>query len=499
MKAPNSFYNWLSITGFIMVVNSLILILILFFFSLVSAQSNTYLGLYIYIILPAFLVLGMILIPLGILFKIRRKDPVADETIGWPVFDMNIKKHRASLLKISIITFIFLIASAMGSYTAFRYTESVEFCGKLCHKVMEPEYTTYLNSSHARVACVECHVGEGAGWYVKSKMSGLYQVYSVLLHKYSRPIATPIHNLRPARETCERCHWPQKFYARKLRSQRSFLTDSANTEWNVSLLMKIGPEHSAMGLTEGIHWHINPNYKIEYISNSFDRESIPWVRMTNLKTGEVKTFMDEENPLDKKALDTLEKRPMDCMDCHNRPSHKYLSAPNYIDNAMIAGNVPKDIPFIKKAAMEALKLPFSDLDTALTTISAAVNSFYKDEHASVLTKEELRIRKAINAIQSEYQKNAFPYMRADATRYQDHIGHLESDGCFRCHSDRHKTAKGEKISRNCDLCHTIIAQGPTGAISTSSIDKTLEFVHPTDIKGKWKDYFCTECHRVLYE
>ena len=499
MKAPKSFYNWLSITGFIMVVNSLILILILFIFSLISAQSNTYLGLYIYIILPAFLVLGLILIPLGILFRIRKKDAILDESAGWPVFDMNLKKHRASLLKISIITFIFLVASAMGSYSAFHYTESVDFCGKLCHKVMEPEYTTYLNSSHARVTCVECHVGEGAGWYVKSKMSGLYQVYSVLFHKYSRPIATPIHNLRPARETCERCHWPQKFYARKLRSQRSYLTDSSNTEWNVSLLMKIGPEHSAMGLTEGIHWHINQNYKIEYVSTSEDRESIPWVKLTNLKTGEVKTFIDEENPVSKKALDTLEKRRMDCMDCHNRPSHKYLSAPNYVDNAMIAGVVPKDIPFIKKAAMEALKLPFTDKDTALASIASSINKYYKDEHPGVLPKNSLRIRKAINAIQGEYQKNAFPYMRADATRYLDHIGHLESDGCFRCHSGRHKTASGETISRSCDLCHTIIAQGPTGAISASSIDKTLEFVHPIDIKGKWKDYFCTECHRVLYE
>lgn len=499
MKAPKSFYNWLSITGFIMVVNSLILILILFIFSLISAQSNAYLGLYIYIILPAFLILGLILIPLGILFRYRKKEVVSDEIIGWPVFDMNLKKHRSSLLRFSIITFIFLVASAMGSYSAFQYTESVEFCGKLCHQVMEPEYTTYLNSAHARVTCVECHVGEGADWYVKSKMSGLYQVYSVLFHKYPRPIATPIHSLRPARETCERCHWPQKFYARKLISQRSYLTDSTNTEWNISMLLKIGPEHSAMGLTEGIHWHINKDFRIEYASNSKDRESIPWVRLTNLKTGEVKTFMDEENKLYKKVLDTLEKRQMDCMDCHNRPSHNYRSAPNYIDNAMISGLIPKDLPFIKKAAMEALKLPFTDKDTALSSINSIINTYYNNDHRAVYASNSTRVRKAITTIQGEYQKNAFPYMRADATRYLDHIGHLESDGCFRCHSDRHKTAKGETISRNCDLCHTIVAQGPTGAIKTGSVNGTLEFVHPTDIKGKWKDYYCTECHRVLYE
>ena len=499
MKAPKSFYNWISITGFIMVVNSLILILLLFIFSMISAQSNIYLGLYIYIILPVFLVLGLLLIPIGILSKIKKKEAVEDIPVGWPVLDMNLKKHRSSLLKISIITFIFLVASAMGSYSAYKYTETVEFCGKLCHQVMEPEYTTYLNSSHARVACVECHVGEGAGWYVKSKMSGLYQVYSVMFHKYPRPIATPIQSLRPARETCERCHWPLKFYARKLVSQRSYLTDSTNTEWNISMLLKIGPEHSAMGLSEGIHWHINKDFRIEYASNSKDRESIPWVRLTNLKTGEVKVFNDEENKLDKKALDTLEKRQMDCMDCHNRPSHNYRSAPNYVDNAMISGLIPKNLPFIKKAAMEALKVPFTDKDTALSSINSLITSYYKNDHRTVYSGNVMRVRKAITAVQGEYQKNAFPYMRADASRYLNHIGHIESDGCFRCHSDRHKTAKGETISRNCDLCHTIVAQGITGAVKSGDINGALEFVHPVDIKGKWKTAFCSECHKALYE
>jgi hypothetical protein len=497
MKTPRTLYNWLSLTGFVLVANSLLLILILFLFSIFSAQSNTYLGLYIYIILPAFLVLGLILIPLGILFRIKKKEPTT-EGGPWPLIDLNQKKHRATIIKISVITMLFLVASAMGSYRAYQYSESVEFCGKLCHKVMEPEYTTYQHSAHARVTCVECHVGEGADWYVKSKMSGLYQVYSVLFHKYSRPIATPLHNLRPARETCERCHWPEKFYSRKLRSQRSYLADETNTEWNVSLMMKIGPEFSPMGLTEGIHWHINKNFKIEYVSNSPDRESIPWVKLTNLKTGEVKIFKDEENPLDKKAMDTLEVRSMDCMDCHNRPSHLYKSAPDYIDNALISGIIPKDLPYIKNAAMEALKLEYEDKDTALRSIKETILGFYKDEHPEVLSKEEMRIRKAITAIQGEYQLNAFPYMRASSSRYLNHIGHIESDGCFRCHSDRHKTAKGETISRSCDLCHTIIAQGPTGNITTGPINVALEFVHPTEIRGKWKTAFCSECHRELY-
>ncbi len=499
MKTSRNVYNWLSLTGFVLAANSLLLILVLFLISVFSAQSNTYLGLYIYMILPVFLVLGLLLIPLGIVLRIRKRDAPSEGEGVWPIFDMNQKRHRAGLLKISIITLLLLVASAMGSYRAFQYSESVEFCGTLCHKVMEPEFTTYQHSPHARVTCVECHVGEGADWYVKSKMSGLYQVYSVFFKKYSRPIGTPLHNLRPARETCERCHWPEKFYARKLISQRTYLTDSANTEWNASLVMKIGPEFSSMGLAEGIHWHINKNFKIEYAATTTDRESIPWVRMTNLKTGEVKTFMDEENPVAKKTLDTLEIRTMDCMDCHNRPSHLYNSPTAYINSAFVSGKIPKDIPYMKKATMEALKYPFTDMDTALMSISKIITTFYKDEHPDVYAKEVSRVKKAILAVQGEYKLNAFPYMRADASKYLNHIGHLESDGCFRCHSDRHKTAKGETISRSCDLCHTIIAQGPTGNISAGSINEALEFVHPVEIRGKWKTAFCSECHKVLYD
>lgn len=499
IKSTRAFYNWLSLTGFIITANCLILILILLLFSVLSHQSTAYLGIFIYIILPALLVVGLFLIPLGVILTIRRNKNSEQSQNPWPTFDLNKRQDWATIVKIFLITTIFLVASAMGSYRAFQYTESVEFCGELCHAVMEPEYVTYKHSAHARVTCVECHVGQGADWYVKSKMSGIYQVYSVLFQKYTRPITTPIYNLRPQRETCERCHWPEKFYSRKLRNQRSYLADSANTEWNLSLLMKIGPEFSPMGLTEGIHWHINKNFKIEYVSDSRNRESIPWVKLTNLKTGEIKTFVDEENPLNQKVMDSLEVRVMDCMDCHNRPSHLFKSAPDYIDIAMISGLLPKNLAYIKKASMEALKNPFPDNAVAMHDINSNILEYYSKENPEIFKKEEKRVRNAISAVQSEFKLNAFPSMRADASQYLNHIGHLESEGCFRCHSDRHKTAKGETISRNCEICHTIIAQGPTGNITNAYINSTLEFVHPTSIGEKWKTEFCSECHRTLYE
>lgn len=495
MKLPKSISNWISLTGFILAVNSLILIIILFIEALLTSHNNPYNGIFTFIILPVIMVIGLIMIPLGML--IRRKKNRSSEH-PWPVLDLNNPKKRQGLVMISIFTFLFLCVSAVGSYEAFNYTESVEFCGKLCHKVMQPEYVTYLHSPHARVACVECHVGEGAGWYVKSKLSGMYQVYSVIFNKFPRPIGTPIKDLRPARETCERCHWPQKFYARKLRSQRSYLADSLNTEWNISMLMKIGPNYSAMGLSEGIHWHINHDIQIEYVASSENRESIPWVKMTNLKTGDVQIFQDTDQMLDKKALDTLQHRTMDCMDCHNRPSHSYKSAPAYINNAMISGNVPKELPWIKKVAMNVLKGPFTNLDSSLAYIRDSITNFYKSGYPDIYKSKKMLIDKAIAGIQQEFSLNVFPYMRVNSSSYLNHIGHLESDGCFRCHSDRHKSDKGKVISKDCNWCHTIIAQGFTGKVQYSTLDSVMEFTHPVNVKDNWKTYFCTECHKELY-
>jgi nitrate/TMAO reductase-like tetraheme cytochrome c subunit len=497
MKIPRSAYNWLSATGLILVLNCILLMIILFIISLTVRESNTYLGIFIYIVLPSILVLGLILIPLGMLVYRRKKVKEAETELKWPVFDFNNRRTRRSVIIVSVFTLVFVLVSAMGSYQAYHYTESVEFCGKLCHRVMEPEYVTYLNSPHARVRCVECHVGEGASWYVKSKLSGLYQVYSVIFNKYSRPIPTPIESLRPARETCEKCHWPQKFYEQKLRNLRGYLSDSANTQWNYSLLMKIGPSHSVYGLSEGIHWHINPDVSIEYAASTPDRESIPWVKYTNGKTGEVHVFQDPDNALDAKVLDSLETRSMDCMDCHNRPSHSYNSAVFYMDNALTSGKVPVTLPFIKKAAMKVLVEKFPTTDTALLAIRNSITAYYESKHPDIRTNQKEDIEKAILGIQGEFQKNTFPRMNASSTSYLNHIGHWESDGCFRCHSGRHANEDGKVISRDCNLCHTIIAQGTPEDFETVSHNESLEFRHPIDIGTAWQETNCTECHRSM--
>jgi len=338
MKLPSSYYNWISFIGTLITMVSLLLIIILFVISTIFNQGGSYLGLFIYIALPAFMIIGLILIPVGMIINLKRfarKEGTKERRR--PYIDLNVKRHRNAFIIFIFSSLMFLFLTSIGSYEAFHYTESVKFCGTLCHKVMDPEYVTYQHSAHAHVACVECHVGTGASWYVKSKISGLYQVYAAVFNKYPRPILTPIRDLRPARETCEKCHWPEQFYARKLRIQKNFISDENNTEWDIVMQMKTGPMYSALGLEEGSHWHINPDIHIEYIAGDETRESIPWVRYINLKTGDTIIYTDEENPLEDSLLAVLPVRTMDCIDCHNRPSHKYQSPPVYINNALIAG------------------------------------------------------------------------------------------------------------------------------------------------------------------
>lgn len=500
MKLPSSVKNYVSITGAVLAVFNLAAILSLMILSAFFNFGGSYIGLFIYMVLPAIMICGLILIPIGMRLnrKRARKADEAGEGLNWPVLNFNnVATRNASIIFIFGTVFLVIISS-IGSYEAFHITESVEFCGKLCHQVMEPEYTTYQGSSHERVACVECHVGSGATWYVKSKLSGLYQVYSVLAKKYPTPIPTPIANLRPARETCEQCHWPEKFYDRKLRVEQSYLADDANTEEIINLQMKTSSKMTSAGFEKGIHQHISPDIRIEYKTTSDNRQVIPWVRYTNIKTGVSEVFTDSENSVSQAKLDSLETRVIDCLDCHNRPAHNYKTPQNFVDKSMSEGKISSALPGIKQIAMQVLYKDYSTKDSAFLAIRNQVTEFYQSGHPELVASNKADIEAAILEIQNGYSKNIFPFMKSSWKAYPNNIGHMESDGCFRCHNDRHATEKGKVISKDCNLCHTILAQGNPGNMEYSKDMEPLEFKHPVDIDDAWKTEMCSSCHAQLY-
>lgn len=497
---PKNIYNWISLIGITIALISLFMIGFLAVISVFFDQGGSYLGLFMWIVLPVFLVIGLVLIPIG-MYRTHKRDKKNNTLKNkmWPSIDLNIAKVRNAAIIFIFGSIFFLLLSALGSYEAFHYTESVEFCGKICHNVMKPEYIAYQNSSHAKVSCVECHVGSGADWYVRSKLSGLYQVYAVTTGNFPKPIPTPVHNLRPAQETCEECHWPEKFYSRQLVMNKHYLPDEANTEWDITLQMKIGPAYSALGLKEGIHWHINPDIKVEYIAIDSVRDHIPWIRYTNRKTGEIHIFEDNDNPIDIKLMDQYEIRTMDCIDCHNRPSHDYQTPIIFINDAITAGKIPNELPDIKYLAMEILGRQFSSTDSAMDYIRDEIYNYYEIMYEDIFTNQKTMLDQTISSIQEAFKKNIFPEMKVSWNAYHNHIGHLEFKGCFRCHDDKHSNLQGDQIRMDCNLCHTIVAQGVPDTLQLGSIYKPLDFVHPNDPNDGWKDELCSDCHRDLYQ
>lgn len=500
MKLPSSIKNWVSISGVVLAIFNLATIFSLVVLNWVFNFGGTYIGLFIYIVLPMFMAIGLIMIPIGM--RMYRKAAWEAEKLGeeknWPILNFNNLATRNAAIIFIFGTVFLLVISSIGSYEAFHYTESVEFCGKLCHRVMEPEYTTYYGSPHEHVACVECHIGSGASWYVKSKLSGLYQVYSVLAKKYPQPIITPISNLRPAREICEECHWPAKFYDWKLRVRQSYLADDTNTEFSVNLHVKTSSKMTSGGFEQGIHRHISPDVRIEYKTTTVNRQVIPWVKYTNTKTGVSEIYADNENSFSQAKLDSLETRVMDCLDCHNRPSHDYKTPQRFVDQSLSEGKISKSLPGIKQIAMKILYKDYSTKDSAFMAIRDGITAFYKTSHPELMIERKADIDAAIAEIQTSYSKNIFPFMKASWKSYPNNIGHMVSDGCFRCHNDRHSTTSGKVISKDCNMCHTILAQGTPGSMEYSNSLEPIEFKHPVDIDDAWKTEMCSSCHSQLY-
>jgi nitrate/TMAO reductase-like tetraheme cytochrome c subunit len=494
IQLPRSLNNSLSIAGgAIAVVSGVTLAFFLFLIATIG-EANPYIGVFVYLVLPPILALGILLIPIGALRRRHRIRKHLDvDTVRWPVMDLNRTAHRNALVILLSGMGILTLVSVVGGYQAYHYTESVEFCGTTCHTVMEPEHTAYANSPHARVLCAECHVGAGAGWYAKSKLSGAYQVYAAAFNKYPRPIPTPIKNLRPAQETCEQCHWPEKFFGAQQRQYNHYMYDEANTHWPINLLIKTGGGDPKTGQTAGIHWHMNIGVSIEYVARDERRQDIPWIRITDNLTKRVTTYQDTSSPLSPEELAAATVRRMDCIDCHNRPSHKFNSPDNAVDRAILTGTIDSTLPEIKRVAVEAMQAVYATKEEANQAIASKIPDFYRENYPEVLKEKRVAIDQAVLATQYQYSQNIFPEMNVRWEGYPDNIGHFIFPGCMRCHDGNKVSDDGWTITRDCTACHAILRQGAGEQLQMATTEEGLEFIHP-DGGDDWRDTACHECH-----
>jgi nitrate/TMAO reductase-like tetraheme cytochrome c subunit len=447
--------NLISRIGVVLVTTAGVLFLALLPTIWRGETQNPYTGILIFLLLPVFFVAGLMLIPLGIWLKRRRVRESGEAREELPLTWANPDLRRLVVF-IGLTTFVNLIIAAQLSYSAVTYMESTEFCGLTCHTVMKPEHTAYQNSPHARVTCVQCHIGEGADWFVKSKLSGAWQVISVTFNLYSRPIPTPVHNLRPARETCEACHWPQKFGGDRLRVLSSFADDETNTESKTVLLMHIGGGNR-MG--PGIHGvHLGPGVEIRYRHSDEARQTIPWVEYKK-PDGSVESYIvDGVTP---EALQKMPLRLMDCMDCHNRPSHTFELPERALNHAMENHEVSRALPFSKKTALELLKRDYQSEAEAARTIPAAFAEYYQKNHPTLFASKRDEIERSGKAVYAIWARNVFPEMRVTWGSYPNNAGHQDFPGCFRCHDDEHKSKSGKTVGQDCNSCHSLLAMEET--------------------------------------
>jgi hypothetical protein len=442
--------NGLSLIGTALALASLVLIVSLFMMEQVGFEGGPYLGILTYLILPVIFITGLIMIPIGVVLQRRksRKMPGGEGTLLLPVFDLNVPKTRRWLLIFLGATMVNIVILASATYKGVEVMESVEFCGLACHSVMEPEHTAFQRSSHSRLRCADCHIGPGADWFVKSKLDGAWQLVAVTFDLYPRPIPTPLHDLRPARETCEQCHWPTKFVGDKLQVRTSYADDETNTELTTALLLKVGGAEGHR--SAGIHWHVDPGVTIRYRSDE-SREAIYEVEYTDA-SGTVKIFTDRKAPEDDGVW-----RFMDCVDCHNRPSHNYRPPDTEIDAAIRDGLIDASLPFVKRESLRIIDAQFPSHEEARTAIAEQLTSYYTENYSEVAQNNAEEIAAAAGTLGDIYSVNVFPGMKVWWNTYPDHIGHEKTPGCFRCHGRKLRTTDREEISRDCDLCHTVLA------------------------------------------
>lgn len=443
----------ISLMGAVLVSVSAAIIITILLLDLLGFHQNPYVGVLVFMILPAIFVIGLILIPIGIIHERRRAH---GEELAYPIVNLNVSTHRNRFLAFTVLMFFNVVVLVTVTYKGVEYMDSVQFCGLTCHSVMEPEHAAYQRSPHSRVECVDCHIGPGAGWFVKSKLSGVGQVLAVTFNTFSRPIPTPIENLRPARETCEQCHWPEKFHGDRVTVKTKFSEDEANTPLKTAMILKVGGGTRESGFASGIHWHMNIANEVVYVPSDETRTEILFIRFRD-EAGLVTDYL-----LDGATKPTEEEirrsgRRMDCMDCHNRPSHVFYTPEEEMDGSLLAGKIDITLPFIKKTGVEILRREYESRTQAREAIPVLLEQYYHSDYPEIAMAKEAAIRQAGQELAAIHALNVYPELKIGWGTYPNHIGHMDSPGCVRCHDGLHASEEGKVISEDCETCHTILA------------------------------------------
>lgn len=447
-----------SLIGGIIVIILLPILLVSILIDMQGVVENPYFGFLIYLVMGPIFVVGLLMLIGGTIFC-RKEEDLGQLTLEY--FEQELRRPgrftriRKLIFYTSLTTFITLFVVGIVSYTGFHYTDTVEFCGQFCHSVMEPEYVTYKNSAHSQVTCVECHIGASSEWVTKSKFSGARQLIAVLFDTYNRPIQTPISALRPERETCENCHRPEVFHGDKLYVIDSFLPDEKNTHLQTVMVMKIGSGDFSGRKAQGIHWHISKNHQVSFVASE-DHKEIYEVTFTG--KDQQKTVYKRKGEAKDYSEKGMHRITMDCMDCHNRPTHVFRGPDRALDQKLVSGVIPQEIPYIKRQGLATITRKYPSQDVARRSIAKELMDWYRKKYPDIVSQNGDMLQKAVIGVQQAYMENIFPRMNIDWYTYTSFTCHRNDSGCFRCHNDEFESQDGKKITQDCNACHIILVE-----------------------------------------
>jgi hypothetical protein len=494
-QLPKVIANPVSLTGLVIAVFNIGFIVFLSVVEAFSKRVHPYADLVIWLLLPGLALFGVVLILAGVRRERRREREGAAAERRLLVVDFNDPRHRKTAMLLLTAFLLLSLLYAFAGYKAYEFTESETFCGMMCHQVMGPELRSHAYSVHAEIACVDCHVGPGAKYFLRYKLKGTRQLFDVLAGRYPRPIPTPVADLRPSQDVCENCHGPKYQISQRLESRTYFLSDKANTRRTINLLMRMGKTEVAADRPPKMHWHSSTTEEIVYAAADPGRMVIPWVRVKRLD-GKVRVYRSTDAGLTDAELERTEKRKMDCVDCHNRPGHPY-HPPAVIVNALLAIQlIDPALPEVKRIAVQALDAGYASREEALQRIESSVRDFYRTSYPDLAGKKDAAVTAAVKALQSAYDRNYDPPMQVSWKNFPNNQGHRFSPGCFRCHDGRHRSDDGAVLSRDCSLCHLLIEQvgGADAGRQDQAVLRVMQNPHPVDIGTAWKDLLCHECH-----
>jgi len=442
--------HWLSMLGVALVTTAGFSWLFVLPIQVRGHTDNPYIGIIVFILIPAVLVFGLALIAIGIYLGRKRIQQIQQGLLAAPDRRVYLRKL---VIFFGLTTAVNIVIGTQGSYRAVEHMETAQFCGQSCH-VMKPEFAAHRNSAHASIECVDCHITPGAVGWAKSKMGGTRQFINVVFNRVHNPIESAIasNRLVPSRVTCEQCHYRQEFEAVKLRVLFHFKDDAVNTETQTALTMLTGG-----GNLGGIHGkHLGPGIEIRYAATDPLRQNIPWVEYRNSNTKEVRTYL--AGGATAEPLARLPRHEMQCVDCHNLADHAFDLPERAVDTELGLGRISPTLPFVKKKAVELLKANYSSNEEASRRIPVALAQFYEESQPSILAQRSQDISSAGAEIAAIYNRNVFPDLKVTWGTYPNNLGHTDSPGCFRCHDGSHSTAdKKTTITQDCNTCHEPLA------------------------------------------